>query len=297
MKLIVLTSALCAAAVSTAAVAAKPATRNRAEIPAEFRWDFSAIYPGWAAWAEDMKAMDARMDEFAALQGHARRRAAGVAEGLPRLRRHRQAPVPALPLPAAAARRRHARSGGRRPLPARARRVREVRYRVGLVHARAAARSRGDRQGLDRGDAGPRAVPLHASSTATARQAHVLDDKGERLLSLAGQFNGAPRTIYQELSTSDIKFPTLKLGDGTRGRRSRPATTRRCSRSNPSQAERGKAAAAHVGTYGATANTYGAIYTRPAASATGSSPRRATSTARSTPRSTATRSRAPSSRR
>ena len=29
--------------------AAKPETRNRAEIPAEFRWDFAAIYPSWAA--------------------------------------------------------------------------------------------------------------------------------------------------------------------------------------------------------------------------------------------------------
>ncbi len=43
----------------------------------------------------------------------------------------------------------------------------------------------------------------------------MLDDKGERLLSLAGQFNAAPRTIYQELSTSDIKFPTLRLQDGS----------------------------------------------------------------------------------
>ena len=31
-------------ALHPAAVAAKPETRNRAEIPAEFRWDFSAIY-------------------------------------------------------------------------------------------------------------------------------------------------------------------------------------------------------------------------------------------------------------
>src|SRR5450755_4957651 len=64
-----LTSALCAAAVSTAAVAAKPGTRDRAEIPAEFRWDFSAIYPSWAAWEEDMKQLDVRMDAFAALKG------------------------------------------------------------------------------------------------------------------------------------------------------------------------------------------------------------------------------------
>jgi oligoendopeptidase F len=42
----------------------------------------------------------------------------------------------------------------------------------------------------------------------------VLDDKGERLLSLAGQFNSAPKSIYSELATSDIKFPTIKLSDG-----------------------------------------------------------------------------------
>src|SRR5206468_4212900 len=66
---IAVTGALCAAAVSTAAIAAKPTTRNRAEIPAEYRWDFSAIYPNWAAWEEGVKEMDARMDAFAKLQG------------------------------------------------------------------------------------------------------------------------------------------------------------------------------------------------------------------------------------
>ena len=41
------------------------------------------------------------------------------------------------------------------------------------------------------------------------RKAHVLDARGERLLSLAGRFNGTPPSVYQELSTSDIRFPTL----------------------------------------------------------------------------------------
>src|SRR5215208_398191 len=59
---VAVTTILCAAAVSTAAVAARPATRNRAEIPAAFRWDFSAIYPGWDAWEAAMKDMDAKMD-------------------------------------------------------------------------------------------------------------------------------------------------------------------------------------------------------------------------------------------
>src|SRR5258705_360385 len=44
------------------AFAARPETRNRAEIPAQYRWDFSPIYPSWDAWAEGMKAMEAKMD-------------------------------------------------------------------------------------------------------------------------------------------------------------------------------------------------------------------------------------------
>ena len=64
-----ISTVLCAAAVSTVAVAAKPTTRNRAEIPAEFRWDFAAIYPSWDAWEAGMKDMDAKMDAFAALKG------------------------------------------------------------------------------------------------------------------------------------------------------------------------------------------------------------------------------------
>src|SRR5678809_394203 len=66
---IAVTGALCAAAVTTAAIGAKPTTRNRAEIPAEYRWDFSSIYPSWAAWEEGMKEFDGRMDAFAKLQG------------------------------------------------------------------------------------------------------------------------------------------------------------------------------------------------------------------------------------
>src|SRR5262249_15727927 len=45
-------------------------------------------------------------------------------------------------------------------------------------------------------------------------QAHVLDEKGETLLSYAAQFRGTPNQAFQELSTSDIKFPGVKLSDG-----------------------------------------------------------------------------------
>ena len=52
-----------------AALAAKPTTQVRAEIPAQYRWDFSAIYPSWQAWEAGMKDMEAKMDAFAKLKG------------------------------------------------------------------------------------------------------------------------------------------------------------------------------------------------------------------------------------
>jgi len=80
-----------------------------------------------------------------------------------------------------------------------------------------------------------------------------------RLLSLAGQFNEAPPTIYQELSISDIKFPTLRVGDGSEVVLS-PGNYAALLEKNRDQGERGKAAATHLATYGANAHTYAAIY-------------------------------------
>src|SRR5665647_603840 len=45
-----------------AAGSAKPATQNRAEIAAEFRWDFTPIYANWAAWEAGMKEIETRID-------------------------------------------------------------------------------------------------------------------------------------------------------------------------------------------------------------------------------------------
>ena len=63
---------------STTIVSARPTTRNRAEIPAEYKWDVSSIYQDWTAWEEGMKALDARIAEFAALKGTLARGAQAV---------------------------------------------------------------------------------------------------------------------------------------------------------------------------------------------------------------------------
>jgi oligoendopeptidase F len=91
------------------------------------------------------------------------------------------------------------------------------------------------------------------------QQKHVLDEKGERLLALAGPFNRAPVNAYQELSTSDIQFPTITTSDGKQVKLT-PGNYAALLESSPVQADRAQAAAAHVGTYGANAHTYAALY-------------------------------------
>ena len=45
-------------------------------------------------------------------------------------------------------------------------------------------------------------------------QEHVLDEPGERLLSLAARVTSAPNEAYGALSTSDAKFPDVTLSTG-----------------------------------------------------------------------------------
>ena len=67
LHLLLLTTA--ATTMTAVTTLAKSTARNRDEIPAQYRWDFSPIYPSWEAWEAGMKEMEAKMDAFAALKG------------------------------------------------------------------------------------------------------------------------------------------------------------------------------------------------------------------------------------
>ena len=239
-------------------MAAQPDTRRRADIPAEFRWDFSPIYPSWDAWEDGLKTMEAKMDAFAALKG-------SLAQGPAALLQAYQA---------------HDEIGQLQYLVYRYPQLQRdvdmhdqslaARFqRVGVVFARfdtATAWFRPEllqipeatmREWIERT---PGLAPYRFTILDNyRRQAHVLDEKGERLLSLASQLDRAPAAVFQELSTTDIKFPTLTLADGEAVTLT-PGRYHALLESAPLQADRAQAAAAHVGTYGATANTYAAIY-------------------------------------
>ena len=46
------------------------------------------------------------------------------------------------------------------------------------------------------------------------QQEHVLDDAGERLMSLSSRLSSSPNDAYWALSTADAKFPKITLSSG-----------------------------------------------------------------------------------
>jgi oligoendopeptidase F len=91
------------------------------------------------------------------------------------------------------------------------------------------------------------------------QQEHVLDEAGERLMSLASRLAAAPNDAYWALSTADVKFPVITLSTGEQITVSYPQyrailATRR------EQSDRERAFTALHETYKASLNTYAALY-------------------------------------
>jgi oligoendopeptidase F len=255
---VALTATLSLSAIAQTAAPAAKAAQNRSDVPAEFRWDFSPIYPNWDAWEAGMREMAAKIEAFAALKGTLKNGADAVLKAYlafdeigklqDRLYRY-----PEL----------------QRDVDTRDQAVAARFQRVGALFSKFDTASAWFTPELL---TVPQATMQHWLDQTAAlapyrfpileayrRAAHVLDEKGERLLSLAGRFGDTPRETYAELSTSDIQFPTITLSSGESVTLS-PGNYYALLDGNRNQADRAKAAAAHVGAYATTANTYAALY-------------------------------------
>ena len=88
---------------------------------------------------------------------------------------------------------------------------------------------------------------------------HVLDEQGERLISLADRLGSVPRDSYAALSTADARFPTVTLSTGETTQVSY-GQYRKLLATCRAQPDRRLAYEALYDTYAATLNTYAAIY-------------------------------------
>lgn len=239
-------------------VGLRPSTRDRAAISAEFKWDFAAIYPSWEAWESALADLKIRMDTFSGLKGTLH---AGPAALLRAYRlfdeigmlQYRVYRYPGLQRDT---------DTRDQDVAARLQRVSAVFAEFGTATSWFTPELLTVPEATIRAwiDATPDLAPYRFPILDTYRQqAHVLDEKGEKLLSFATRFNETPRSIYSELSTSDIQFPTVTLSDGTAVKLT-PGAYQHLLATAPLQSDRAKAFDAYLGTYEATKNTYAAIY-------------------------------------
>jgi oligoendopeptidase F len=237
----------------------KPGTRIRSEIPDRYKWDLSPIFPSWDAWGWEFARLEALIGAFATRRGSL---AAGGPEALlsafraiDEMGRLAYAVV-SYPSLAHDQDQRDNEIGARyqKAQILMARWLQATSWFSPEVLSLPVERVRewmGGSPDLD--------LYRFAIENLFRLQEHVLDEQGERLMSLASRFDAAPAEAYEALSTADVKFPTITLTDGrsvtvSYGEyRSILATARQ-------QADREAAFRAYLGTFDSSRNTYASLY-------------------------------------
>jgi oligoendopeptidase F len=240
------------------AAASALVTRERTEVDPAYTWDLSALFPTWEAWEASVADLDQRIGAFAGLAGTlaasgAHLRAALEANDVIGQLTYRVWYYPSL-----------THDQDQRDNASAARR-----QRVQLLFAKLEQATSWFNPELlavplatihQWMDADPAlAVYRFAVDDLFRKQAHVLDQAGERLLSLAARLTGAPKDVYEALSTADAQFPAVTLSTGasvecTYGNYRRVLATSRVA------ADRRAVFNAHYDVFGARRNTFASIY-------------------------------------
>jgi len=244
-------------AVDNAATAA-PGQRTRDQIEDRFKWNLSHIFPDWDAWQRGYDELDGKIAQYASLQGTLKGgadkllKALELGDEIGQLE-YRVGYFPHLKYDED--QRDNAING----------RKQQVQI-LGARGAQAMAWFNPEllsipletvRQWMD---ASPKlAVYRFAIEELYRQQEHVLDDKGEHLLSLSSQLSSTPYDAYAALSTADVKHPVIRLANGesvtvTYGQYRAILAT------NRNQADRATAFEALHTNYRNTINTYASLY-------------------------------------
>ncbi len=235
-----------------------PRSRNRPEIDETFKWNLQDIYPDWSAWEQARTELDRRIDEYAALKGTL---TAGPDRLLTALRlndalgqlAYRVYFYPSLKYDE------DQRDNG---VNARKQQVQALLARwhqaTSWFNPELLSIPLEVVRGWLAADP-PLAVYRFAIEEVYRQQEHVLDEAGERLLSLSSRLSGAPHEAYSALSTADAKFPQVTLSTGETVTMSY-GQYRAVLATNRHQQDRREAFLAHYGTYAASANTYATLY-------------------------------------
>ena len=241
-----------------AEASAAPALSERDQIADRFKWDLTKIYPDWNAWHAAYVELDRKIDEFAGLRGTLDQGSNALVRALCLRDEIGQLEYKVWYFASLCY-----------DQDQRDNQVNAKRQEVQILFAKAAQASAWfDPELLTipletvRGwmaASSKLAVYRFAIEDLYRQQEHVLDDKGERLLSLSSRFSSAPNDAYAALSTADVKHPTVVLPSGVESTLTY-GQYRAILATNPNQADRAAAFHEFHKVYEATVNTYAALY-------------------------------------
>jgi oligoendopeptidase F len=233
-------------------------SRNRLEIPGRFKWNLDDIFPSWQEWEAAFKALEAGIERYAALKGTLSQgpdkllEAFRLSEDLGQLA-YRVWYFPSL----------------RYDEDQRDNGINAKRQQVQLLFARwkqaeswfnpellgiPLATVRGWMEASE-----PLRLYRFAIEDLYRQQEHVLDEAGERLMSLASRLSSSPNDAYFALSTADVKYPTVKLSTGEEAVISY-GQYRAILSTHREQSDRAKAFEALHSVYQSSINTYATLY-------------------------------------
>jgi len=233
-------------------------SRLRAEIPDSFKWNLNDIFDGWDAWQAAYTTLDKGIDRYAELKGTLATGPASLLKAFRLSEELGQLAYKVWYFPSLLY-----------DTDQRDNTVNAKRQQVQILFARwKQAESWFNPELLEiplqtvRGwmAASPDlALYRFAIEDLYRQQEHVLDEAGERLMSLSSRLAAAPNESYWALSTADARFPTVTLSTGetvtvSYGQYRAILATRR------EQSDREKAFTALHETYKANLNTYATLY-------------------------------------
>jgi oligoendopeptidase F len=237
---------------------AAPQPRDRAEIPDRFKWNLKHIFDDWNAWQQAYEALEKKIAEYAALQGT-------LSHGADELLRTMKLSDEIGQLTykvwyyASLMYDEDQRDNA----------INARRQQVQILFAKAGQASAWFNPELlqiplttvREWMATNRELALYrfALEDLYRQQEHVLDEKGEHLLSLGSRFASSSYDAYAALSTADVKHPTVTLSTGasitlTYGQYRAVLATER------NQRDRALAFHEYHKLYDTTINTYASLY-------------------------------------
>jgi oligoendopeptidase F len=197
-----------------AEAAAAPQLKDRSAIPEPFKWNLSDIFSDWAAWQAAYAALDAKIGAYAALQGTLAQGAGALLAAMRLSDDIGQLTYKVWYF-----------ASLKHDEDQRDNQTNARRQQVQILFAKASQASAWFNPEqlqiplatVQEWMAANAELALYrfALEDLYRQQEHVLDEKGEHLLSLASRFSSSPNDAYAALSTADLEHPTLTLSNGS----------------------------------------------------------------------------------